>query len=258
MAKEQQTGDVDYETFGRGYVLQRRTDPRIAAVVHKALGSARTVLNVGAGAGSYEPEDRYVLAVEPSAAMRALRPAHLTPAIQGVAENLPLDDQSVDASMALFTVHQWQDLKKGLSELRRVTRGPIVILTFDPDALDRFWLADYVPEIIAVEHRRFPPIARLCELLGDFTEVQPISVPIDCVDGFSEAYYARPEMFLDPGVFRSQSSWSFVEEEVRQRFVRTLGDDLRSGAWDRKYGHWRRMPSFEGSLRLVVRVAPGA
>lgn len=257
LAKEQQNGDVDYETHGRGYALHRRTDPRISAVVQRALGSARTVLNVGAGAGSYEPEDRYVLAVEPSAAMRAQRPAHLTPAIRGVAENLPIDDQSVDASMAMVTVHQWQDLEKGLSELRRVTRGPIVILTFDPDAFDRYWLSDYVPEIIAVEYRRFPPIDRLCELLGGLTEVQPISVPIDCVDGFSEAYYGRPERFLEPGVLRSQSSWSFVEDEVRERFVQTLNDDLRSGAWDRKYGHWRRMPSFEGSLRLVVRVATG-
>lgn len=250
---EQRAGDVDYGTHGRGYAQQRRTDPRIAAVIHNALGSARTVLNVGAGSGSYEPEDRHVLAVEPSAAMRMQRPAHLAPAIRGVAEHLPFDDQSVDASMATVTVHQWRDLEKGLFELRRVTRGPIVILTFDPDALKRFWLVDYVPEVIAVEQRRFPSIDRLCGLLGDSTEVRPICVPIDCVDGFSEAYYARPERFLDPDVLHSQSAWSFVGAEVRERFLRTLGDDLGSGEWDRKYGPWRRMPNFEGSLRLVVR-----
>ena len=125
------TGDFDYDALGSGYARQRRTDPRIAALVHAALGPARTVLNVGAGAGSYEPADRHVIAIEPSAAMRAQRPAHLTPAIHGVAEKLPLDDKSVDAAMATLTVHQWGDLEKGLGELVRVTRGPIVVLTFD-------------------------------------------------------------------------------------------------------------------------------
>src|SRR6201991_1457582 len=124
LATGRPAGDFDYEAHGKGYAQQRRTDPRIAAMVHGALGEARTVLNVGAGAGSYEPYDRYVLAVEPSASMRAPRPPHLVPAIQGIAEALPFDDQSVDAAMALVTVHQWADLGKGLAELRRVTRGP--------------------------------------------------------------------------------------------------------------------------------------
>jgi len=146
-----QAGDVDYDTHGHGYAVQRRTDPRIAALVHAALGSAQTVLNVGAGAGSYEPLDRRVTAIEPSATMRAQRPAHLSVALDAVAEALPFDDQSFDASMAMITVHQWSDHVKGLQELRRVTRGPIVVLTFDGDALDRFWLADYVPEMIAAD-----------------------------------------------------------------------------------------------------------
>lgn len=248
-------GDFNYEQHGQGYARQRRTDPRIARMVHQALGSARTVLNVGAGAGSYEPEDRYVLALEPSAVMRAQRPAHLAPAIHGVAEDIPLDDQSVDASMAMVTVHQWADLNKGLSELVRVTRGPIVILTFDRDALDRFWLADYVPELVTVERRRFPPIETICAGLRGKVEVRAVPVPVDCVDGFSEAFYARPEYLLDPSVRRAQSAWGFVEEGVQERFVKTLGDDLRSGAWDQRYGEWRRLPFFEGSLRLIVRRA---
>ncbi len=249
---ERRAGDFDYDAHGQGYARQRRADPRIAALVHEALGPARTVLNIGAGAGSYEPEDRYVLAVEPSAAMRAQRPAHLPPAIRGIAEDLPLDDQSVDASMALATVHQWSDLDKGLSELRRVTRGPVVILAFDGDALDRYWLAAYVPELIAVERRRYPAIDAIRAGLGGLTEVRSIPIPIDCTDGFTEAFYARPERFLDPDVRRSQSAWGFVEEEVQQRFVKTLADDLASGAWDARYGKLRQQPWFDGSLRLII------
>jgi SAM-dependent methyltransferase len=245
-------GDVDYGTHGHGYANKRRTDPRIAALVHKALGAARTILNVGAGAGSYEPEDRYVLAVEPSEAMRAQRPRQLAPAIHGIAEELPLDDQSVDGSMALVTVHQWRDLEKGLLELRRVTRGPIIVLTFDGDELDRFWLAKYAPELIAVERRRYPAIERITKGLGGSTEARTVPIPIDCVDGFTEAYYARPEAFLDPAVRCSQSAWSFVKEEDQLRFVKALGDDLKTGAWDRKFGEWRTKPYFEGSLRLIV------
>ena len=228
--KKTSAGDFDYDAQGGGYARERRTDPRIAALVHRALGSARTVLNVGAGAGSYEPEDRYVIAIEPSAAMRAQRPKHLAPAIHGVAEHLPLDDQSVDASMASLTVHHWPDFQKGLAEMRRVTRGPIAILTFDGDALDRFWLADYVPELMAAERRRYPAIDLLCKTLGGRTEVQTIPVPIDCVDGFTEAFYARPERFLDASVRHSQSAWGFVDEKVQARFVKALRDDLQSGA----------------------------
>jgi hypothetical protein len=158
--------------------------------------------------------------------------------------------------MALVTVHQWPDLAKGLAELRRVTRGPIVILTFDGDALDRYWLADYAPEMLAVERRRYPPIATLVEGLGGACEVATLPIPIDCVDGFSEAFYARPEAFLDPAVRRSQSAWSFVPEDVQARIVQRLGAELASGEWDRKHGAWRTKPSFEGSLRGIVSRSP--
>jgi SAM-dependent methyltransferase len=255
-AERNLAGDVDYAKHGQGYASKRRTDPRIAAWVHRALGDAYTILNVGAGAGSYEPQDRYVLAIEPSPTMRAQRPQHLAPAIHGIAEQIPLDDQSVDASMALVTVHQWRDLDQGLRELRRVTRGPILVLTFDGDALDRYWLAEYAPELIAVERRRYPPIERIAQELGS-TEVQVIPIPIDCVDGFTEAYYARPEAFLDAAVRSSQSAWSFVSEEDQARIVQALEEDLKSGSWDGKYGAWRRKPSFEGSLRLIVSHADG-
>lgn len=245
-------GDVDYDAQGGGYAQLRRTDPQIAAAVHAALGSARTVLNVGAGAGSYEPGDRYVLAVEPSAAMRAQRTRHCAPAINGRAEALPLDDQSVDAAMALVTVHQWADLARGLSELRRVTRGPVVVLTFDGAVLDRFWLAEYAPELMAVERRRYPAIATLCAALGGALTVTSVPIPIDCADGFTEAYYARPECLLDAAVRRAQSAWGFVAAGVEQRCVDHLRADLASGAWDRRYGPWRQQPTFDGSLRLIV------
>jgi SAM-dependent methyltransferase len=222
-------GDFDYDTHGQGYAQQRRTDPRIAALVHKALGSSRTILNVGAGAGSYEPQDRYVLALEPSATMRAQRPPHLAPVINGIAENLPFDDQSIDASMAMVTIHQWQNAEKGLAEMRRVTRGPIVILTFDGDALDRFWLADYAPELITAERRRYPAINAIQTYLGGKTDVQAIQIPIDCVDGFTEAFYARPEKFLDPIVRKSQSAWGFIDDQTQARSVQTLANDLKSG-----------------------------
>ena len=243
-------GDFDYELGGAGYAERRRTDPRIAARVHDALGPARTVLNVGAGTGSYEPADRQVTAVEPSATMRAQRPAG-RPAVDAVAERLPFADASFDAAMAVLTVHQWTDLDRGLRELRRVSRGPVVILTFDPDALEEFWLADYLPELMAGERRRFPSPARLARVLGG-GQVSELAIPLDCADGFLEAYYGRPEAFADPAVRRSQSSWSFLDPVLAERGLARLRADLASGEWDRRYGALRSQPEFAGSLRLVV------
>ena len=245
-------GDVDYAVHGAGYATQRRTDARIARVIVDALGDARTVLNVGAGAGSYEPTDRHVVAVEPSAAMRRQRPAHAVPAIDASAELLPFDDDAFDAAMATVTVHQWRDLDQGLRELRRVARGPVVILTFDGDALDGLWLRHYVPELSLVERTRMPSISRIVDGLGGDARVTPVPIPHDCVDGFADAFFARPEAFLDDAVRRAQSAWTFLPDGVEQRFVATLADDLQSGAWDRRFGEWRSRPSFEGALRLVV------
>ncbi|SNY37084.1 class I SAM-dependent methyltransferase [Paractinoplanes atraurantiacus] len=245
-------GDVDYETLGLGYAVQRRPDPRIAATLHAALRDARTVLNVGAGAGSYEPTDRYVAAVEPSARMRAQRPPSAVPAVDATAQDLPFDDGAFDAVMATVTVHQWSDPARGLAELRRVSRGPVLVLTFDGDALDRFWLASYVPELIAAERRRYPAVDVIASAIGSRSEVHEVPVPIDCTDGFTEAFYARPSQFLDPRVRAAQSAWGFVDPQVARRAVERLRSDLDSGAWDETYGHWRTQPQFEGSLRLIV------
>jgi SAM-dependent methyltransferase len=245
-------GDFDYDTHGRGYAVQRRPDPRIAAMIHTALGDARTVLNVGAGAGSYEPADRYVVAVEPSAAMRAQRPDGAVPALEASAEQLPFDDDAFDAVMATVTVHQWADLTKGLAEMRRVARGPVVVLTGDGDALDRLWLAEYVPELIAAERRRYPAIDLIAAAIGSTAQVLPVPIPIDCVDGFTEAYYPRPDMFLNPQVRAAQSAWGFVEPAAIERGVERLRADLDAGAWDARYGYLRTQPQFVGSMRLII------
>ncbi|MET2827092.1 class I SAM-dependent methyltransferase [Mesorhizobium shangrilense] len=245
-------GDANYGAIGANYSSYRQPEPRIASLIVKALGDASKVLNVGAGAGSYEPVDRVVTAVEPSASMRAQRPAHLSRAIDAVAGALPFDDKSFDAAMATFTVHQWPDLAAGLAEMRRVTRGPIIILSCDPDELNRFWLDDYAPEVITVEASRYPRIEAITQALGGKAEVLSVPIPLDCSDGFGEAYYGRPERLLDPGARLANSAWSFVDASVGARFVADLGRDLDSGDWDRKYGHLRTQTEFDGSLKLVI------
>jgi SAM-dependent methyltransferase len=245
-------GDFDYEALGADYSAVRRADPRIARLVSEGLGTATRVINVGAGAGSYEPPDLLVTSVEPSAFMRSQRLPEQPIALNAVAENLPFLDASFDAAMAMVTVHQWSDGDRGLRELRRVSRGSVVVLTFDGDALDKFWLANYVPELITAERRRYPAIDHIRKVLGGNSTVTAVPIPIDCTDGFTEAFYARPERFLDPAVRRSQSAWGFVSPEVEQKAVERLHRDLDSGMWERHYGTMRALPEFRGSLRLVV------
>ncbi len=243
----------DYESMKTSYSGVRRTDPAIAAYIHKELGDAKTILNVGAGAGSYEPEGRYVLAVEPSASMRKQRLATgKPPAVIGVAEDLPFDDHSFDASMAIVTVHHWPDLGRGLCEMRRVTRGPVVVMTFDPDALNEFWNINYFPQLIEVERSRYPRIATIVDHLGGNCEVIKVPVPFHCLDGFQEAFYGRPEAFLDKQIREAQSAWGFLPEGLEEVYVTALAADLKSGEWDRKYGSHRTMPEFTGALRLIV------
>ncbi len=245
-------GDADYGAIGPGYALIRRPDPRIAAQFHDALGDAHTVLNVGAGAGSYEPRDREVTAVEPSASMRAQRPSGLPPAIDATAQKLPFADNSFGASMASITVHQWPDLGAGLREMRRVTTGAVAILTFEPRPPSTWWLVDYVPELFEVEEGRMPPLDRIGDALGGRVEVRTVLLPSDCTDRFGQALFARPEDLLDPHVRRAMSAWSFVDPAVIENFVATLTADLASGEWDRRYAPYRSLPEFDGGLRLVV------
>ncbi|MBX3195097.1 MAG: class I SAM-dependent methyltransferase [Microbacteriaceae bacterium] len=221
-------------------------------MVWDALGDARSVLNVGAGAGSYEPRDREVTAVEPSASMRAERPADRVPAIDATADALPFPDDSFDAGMASVTIHQWPDLERGLGELRRVTRGPVVILTFSPEVPEPWWQPEYVPELYAVEAVRMPAIDRVANALGGEVEVRIVPVPADCVDGFGQAFFARPERTLDPEVRRAMSAWSFLDDEVVRRYETELGADLASGAWDERWGRFRTLETFDVGMRLVI------
>jgi SAM-dependent methyltransferase len=243
----------NYDEHGKQYSGQRKTEPAIAAYIERALGDAKTVLNVGAGSGSYEPENRYVIAVEPSLAMRAQRLQNgKTPAIIASGDNLPFDDQSFDATTAFVTIHHWPDMRKGLQELRRVTRGQVIVMTFDPEALDRFWNAEYFPEVIDVEKQRYPTIQFIVDALGGNCEVWEVPVPFDCADGFQEAFYGRPEAFLQSEVRRAQSAWGFISAEQQENIVKRLAEDLQSGEWDRKYGHFREEPFFTCALRLVI------
>lgn len=250
--KDGSAGDADYGSIGTVYKNYRIPDTRIAACVHAALGEARTVLNIGAGTGSYEPADRDVTAVEPSATMRAKRAPHLSPAIDAFAEKLPFPDRSFDASMGTFTVHQWSDLDAGLSEVRRVTHGPVVFLTCDPMLLKTYWLYEYAPEVIETEASRYPPLAKLASGLGGAVKFTSVPIPLDCTDGFNDAYYGRPEMLLDANARLACSAWSFVEPAAIVRFENKLADDLANGTWDARYGYLRRQQYFEGALMLVI------
>jgi SAM-dependent methyltransferase len=245
------SAQVDYERHGRTYARHRRPDPRIAARIHAALGEARTVLNVGAGSGSYEPDDRWVLAVEPSPTMRAQRPPGAAPVIAARAEALPLDDNALDAAMACVTIHHWDPPQAGLAELRRVARGPVVIFTFELDALPD-WQQQFLHEGLELERERFPAIEEIEAALGGRTRVERIPTPGDCLDGFFEAFWRRPEALLDETVRGAQSIWALLAPSVERRVVERLAAALDSGAWDAEHGHLRAQDSFDGALRLVI------
>jgi len=243
----------DYDSHGQTYSGHRQTDPGIAEYVFRALDDAKTILNVGAGAGSYEPPGKYVVAVEPSIVMRAQRIQNgKSPAINATAGNLPFDDNSFDAAMAMVTVHHWPDIDKGLKELRRVAKNQVVVMTFDPDELDKFWNANYFPELVEIEKARYPTIDFIKKSLGGVCEVIPVSVTLECKDGFQEAFYGRPEAFLTKDVRASQSAWGFLQEGDEARLVKRLEDDLQSGEWDKKFGHFRTQPTFTCSLRIII------
>src|SRR6187551_1232644 len=218
-----------YDTIGATYPVTRRTEPRIAAQLWAALGDARTVLNVGAGTGSYEPPDREVTAVEPSPVMRAQRPAGAARCVAATAESLPFEDQSFDAAMAFATVHHWEDPIAGLREMRRVARR-VVVFTCDTSEQSwrrRFWLTrDYLPEVAA---SRVGLATELARAIGARTE--PVLVPWDCADGFFEAYWRRPDAYLDENVRRGISVWDSVGPDAEQRAVHSLRRDLASGRW---------------------------
>jgi SAM-dependent methyltransferase len=237
-----------YDTIGVNYSELRRPDRRIEARIGKALGSARTVLNVGAGAGSYEPPDRKVTAIEPSLEMIRQRPAGAAPAIQGRAEDLPFGDDSFDASMAILTVHHWSDQAKGLGEMRRVTRGPVVVLTYDP-SFRGFWLADYIPALVALDEAQMPRMTDYEIWLGP-VDISTVPIPCDCSDGFLCAYWRRPAAYLDPRIRAAMSSF-WVLGDVSEALGRLEGD-LASGAWARRHPDLLDLDERDFGYRLVV------
>lgn len=242
-----------YDTIGVDYAVLRRPDPRIAAQIALALGDAQSVLNVGAGTGSYEPRDRQVTAVEPSSEMIRQRPPGAAPAIQASAEALPFPDGTFDASLAILTVHHWTDPARGMAELRRVTRGPVILLTFDPAA--RPWLTDYLPELAALDERQMPDMAQYAEWLGP-VEVRPVPVPHDCTDGFLYAWWRRPAAYLDPRLRSGSSSfWKLGSVEAG---LRRLEQDIASGAWASDHGHLLALDALDVGYRLVIAPGPTA
>jgi SAM-dependent methyltransferase len=239
-----------YDHIGRTYTSTRRADPRIAVAITRALGRAATVVNVGAGAGAYEPTDRSIVAVEPSLHMIRQRASGTTPVIQASAEALPFRGDSFDAALALLTLHHWRDCR-GLDELRRVS-ARLVVFTFEPGDVRSFWLTDaYVPEIVDLDRGRCPSVADLVGHIGDCS-VDPIPIPHDCVDGFLAAYWRRPEAYLDPKVRAGISSFALLDQRVVMRGVTRLKADLESGAWEQRFGHVRRLDALDVGYRLLV------
>jgi SAM-dependent methyltransferase len=238
---------ASYDRIGRGYAERRRPDPRVGRFIVDGLADARSVVNVGAGTGSYEPRDRRVVAVEPSDVMLAQRPADAAPAVRARAEALPFRRASFDAGVGVLTIHHWTDWRAGLAELRRVA-WRIVLLTWDPES-DGLWLMrDYLPELLANDRRKFPSMAVLREALGAIDAVA-VPIPHDCSDGFMGAYWRRPEAYLDPGVRAGIST--FADGSADAGLAR-LADDLGSGAWARRHGALLELGELDLGYRVVV------
>ena len=238
---------ASYDTIGVNYADLRRPDPRIEKVIWRALEPARSVVNVGAGTGSYEPPDRQVTAVEPSWEMIRQRDPSAAPVVQGFAENLPFDDASFDASMASLTVHHWSDKEKGLKEMRRVARERVVILTYDP-AHRGFWLMDYFPKLVTMDEAQMPRLSDYEACLGP-VEISTVPIPHDCADGFLYAYWRRPTAYLEPRIRAAMSSFWAMDDAAEG--LEKLAGDLESGAWAQRYAEILDLDEHDIGYRLV-------
>lgn len=236
-----------YDTIGVNYMQLRKPDVRIAKVIDQALGAAGSVLNVGAGTGAYEPAEREVTAVEPSIEMIRQRSPAAAKAIQARADALPFEDDRFDAAMAVLTVHHWPDKEAGLRELRRVTRGRIVLLTFDP--AQRPWLTDYLPQLAALDAAQMPTMSDYANWLGD-VQISAVPIPHDCTDGFLYAYWRRPQAYLDARIRAGSSSfWALDDTDAG---LQDLRRDLESGDWARRYADLLTLDAYDAGYRLVV------
>lgn len=242
-----------YGRLGRGYAAVRRPDPRIAGQIRSALGDARSVVNVGAGTGAYEPPDLDVLAVEPSATMRAQRPASAAPCIAASADALPLEDGARDAALAVLSMHHWPSPFAGLAEMSRVARLRVVLCTFDPELAGTHWLvSDYLPEIADLDRERFPPLEDVAAALGGTVRTEPVPIPHDCTDGFQGAYWRRPSAYLDPAVRAGISTLQLLPPAIVERGLRELAADLDSGDWKRRHGPLLSRDAVDIGYRLVI------
>ena len=239
---------VLYDSIGRGYAKVRRPDPRIATAILRGLGDSRSVVNVGAGTGAYEPSDRTVIAVEPSATMTAQRPPGSAPVVRATATALPFRNASFDAALAVLTVHHWPDKALGLAELLRVARRRVVVLTWDA-ASPAFWLTDYFPELLHLDRPSFPTVRDFERVLGPVS-VTPIPVPHDCSDGFLGAHWRRPAAYLDARVRAAISTFSKLSG--LESGLARLRADLASDAWQAKYGELLEKTELDLGYRLIV------
>lgn len=237
-----------YDTIGVGYADLRQPDPSIEQAIHTALGDAETVVNVGAGSGSYEPSEKSVLAIELSQTMIRQRPLDSAPVVQASAMALPFESNTFDASLAILTVHHWPDKARGISELRRVASSRVVVLTWDP-SFPGFWLTEYVPEVLEIDRPLFPMLHEYERLLGSIDVVE-VPIPHNCTDGFMCAYWRRPEAYLDSNVRSAISTFSKLGD-VSAALAR-LERDLESGEWHRRYGDILSQPELDLGYRLIV------
>lgn len=243
-----------YNSIGRGYATLRQPDPRIALAIEAALGDASSVVNVGAGTGSYEPPGRTVMAVEPSEVMIRQRRASAAPCVQASAESLPMESASVDAAMAVLSAHHWSDLERGLGEMARVARKRVVLLTWvPPPDSPPFWLTDeYFPEILAHDRTIFPSTAALAAMLervaGPVRMMIPVPIPHDCTDGFLGAYWRRPECYLDAERRSAISSFARIDAEPGLCRLRA---DLSSGRWAERNRHLVTLEELDAGYRIM-------
>jgi len=241
-----------YDQIGRSYTRTRRTDPRVAEQIYGALGDAHRIVNVGAGTGSYEPSERDVVAVEPSPTMFRQRPTGAAPVVRASAEVLPFADHTFDAALAIFTVHHWTDIRRGLLELRRVAARQVV-LSYDALVEQNFWLVqEYFPEMAALDAASSGYTSWEIGCVLDVRRVEAVMVPADCIDGFAACYWNRPEAYTDPDVQAGISGLARLDPAVRARGTEQLRADLASGAWDARFGGLRTLTHLDVGYRLVV------
>lgn len=247
------TGKARYDRIGATYSSTRRPDARIEAQIVAALGDARSVVNVGAGTGSYEPRDREVIAIEPSAVMRAQRPRDLVQAIDASAERLPLADDSVDAALACLTIHHWSDPAGGCAEMLRVARDRVIFFGADVERTTDFWLADYFEEVLAAEAADIPPFDISLEWLGSDARIEPVPIPHDCTDGFLGAFWRRPHAYLDPEVRAGISTFARRPDHDLGPGLTRLARDIESGAWNERYAHLLSLDELDMGYQLIIK-----